>query len=202
MNENKDKQIFTLDVVSSIDEDILDKNLKKRFALWKRRGKRRYLRVIPIIDAALCLCIGLGATVSFLFRGDEKQVPVYRGMTVSHDVPSAEEGAPSLSDAAAENTALPTYLSRSALSLTAMPLSGTADADETSLPMLLDNDKNKNKEKDKSDSPEIVFGETYYAMKNEDIYIHIHLDNQKVFSLLSGKNRAIMSTLYSVITQR
>ena len=29
-----DKHLFTLDVVSSIDDDIIDKNLQKRFELW------------------------------------------------------------------------------------------------------------------------------------------------------------------------
>ena len=51
---NKDE--FTLDVVSAIDDDVIEKNLKKRFELWLKRGKRKTTRWASVIAVAACLC--------------------------------------------------------------------------------------------------------------------------------------------------
>jgi|GEM_PF-3376447 len=175
-DHNKDH--FTLDVVSAIDEDILDKNLKKRFELWFKRGKRKTARWVPIVAAAACLCILL-STIFILLPGpdipgpgpDDKQIPVYRGMTVSNEPPATEQ------------VHLPTtYPTFSLLSTSTLPpydisLLGNDDAPGQNKP---------NEDQGKYDeSPDIVFGQTYYAMKNEDIYIHIHLSNPDEFEILS-----------------
>ncbi len=168
MNE---KNLFTLDVVSSIDEDIIDKNLRKRFELWFKKGKRRTVRWVPIVAAAACLCLIISALAILLPSGNGKQIPVYRGMTVSNEPPATEQ------------VHLPiTYPTFSLLSTSTLPPYDIS---------LLGNDgapgQNKpNEDQGKYDeSPDIVFGQTYYAMKNEDIYIHIHLSNPDEFEILS-----------------
>ena len=176
-DHNKDH--FTLDVVSAIDEDILDKNLKKRFELWFKRGKRKTARWVPIVAAAACLCILL-STIFILLPGpdipgpgpDDKQIPVYRGMTVSNEPPATEQ-------VHLPATAYPTFslLSTSTLPPYDISLLGNDDAPGQNKP---------NEDQGKYDeSPDIVFGQTYYAMKNEDIYIYIHLSNPDEFEILS-----------------
>ena len=57
MRENKDKIEFTLDVVSGIDDEIVERNLVKRYKLWQRRGRRSRIALISTIAAVLCLAI-------------------------------------------------------------------------------------------------------------------------------------------------
>lgn len=187
MRDHK-KEEFTLDVVSAIDDDVIEKNLKKRFELWFKRGKRKTMRWASMVAVAACLCILISAVFIFLpgpgvpgpgpdipgpGPDEEKQVPVYRGMTVSNDLPVIEQTQipvpyPTVSLLSATTSVLPSY-----------------DV------FLLDQDdapgQNKpNEDQGKYDeSPDIVFGQTYYAMKNEDIYIYIHLSNPDEFEILS-----------------
>ena len=163
----KDKHLFTLDVVSSLDDDIIDKNLQKRFELWFKKGKRKTVRWVPIVAAAACLCLIISALAILLPGGNGKQIPVYRGMTVSTEAPVAQQA-----------LAPHTYPSFSLLSST-LPSYDISLLDKHDAP-------GQNKPGgDEKDAPDIVFGETYYAMKNEDIYIYIHLSNPDEFEILS-----------------
>ena len=86
----RDRRDFRIDAVSGIDEDLIDRHLKKRFVLWFKRGKRNPMRWIPLVAALLCMCI-LTTTVLLLLPGeevDQRQVPIYTGMTVSNDPPT------------------------------------------------------------------------------------------------------------------
>ena len=185
---NKDE--FTLDVVSAIDDDVIEKNLKKRFKLWLKRGKRKTMRWASVIAVAACLCLLISTILILMPRPDvpgpgpdipgpgpdeEKQIPVYRGMTVSNEPPATEQ------------VHLPTtYPTFSLLSTSTLPPYDISLLDQDDAPGQNKPDKDKDdKDKDKKDDPDIVFGQTYYAMKNEDIYIHIHLSNPDEFEILS-----------------
>lgn len=185
---NKDE--FTLDVVSAIDDDVIEKNLKKRFELWLKRGKRKTMRWASVIAVAACLCLLISTILILMPRPDvpgpgpdipgpgpdeEKQIPVYRGMTVSNEPPATEQ------------VHLPTtYPTFSLLSTSTLPPYDISLLDQDDAPGQNKPDKDKDdKDKDKKDDPDIVFGQTYYALKNEDIYIHIHLSNPDEFEILS-----------------
>ena len=181
MADKNDKSLFTLDVVSSIDDDVIEKNLKKRFELWQKKDKRRPVRMPQLIAAAACLCIIIGTLFAILPNANGKQPPVYIGMTVSNEAPDTETV--NMETLGAHTLTFGTH-SFGALSATANPALNFAS-------VLGNVEKDKETKKDKEDkngngkAPEIVFGETYYAMKNEDIYIHIHLTNPDEFEILS-----------------
>ena len=198
-----DKHLFTLDVVSSIDDDIVDKNLEKRFNLWFKRGKRKPMRWIPIVAAAACLCILVSALALLVPGGNGKQVPVYRGMTVSNDAPAVEQAHapltyPTFSFLTAPTGPLPSY-DISLLGDDDMPGEnkpndgqGKDDAPGQNKPndgQGKDDAPGQNKPNEDQgnydNAPDIMFGQTYYALKNEDIYIHIHLSNPDEFEILS-----------------
>jgi hypothetical protein len=165
------KEHFTLDVVSAIDEDIIDKNLKKRFELWFKKGKRKTIRWAPIVAAAACLCILISALAILLPGGNDKQIPVYRGMTISNDAPVIEQ--------AQAPVIYPTF---SLLSTSTLPPYDISLLDQDDTP---DQNEPNVGQGNYDNAPDIVFGQTYYAMKNEDIYIHIHLSNPDEFEILS-----------------
>ena len=220
---------FTLDVISDIDEEIIDKNLKKRFVLWSKKSKRRNSHLISLIASAACFCIIVSAIFYATYGGvplrpdtppigsmppgsvppgsmppgsmppgsmppgstpivpDNRQIPIYQGMTVSTEAPT---------------TNVSPSASRSGI------LNLSALQNKTAGTLLLDNSNGNNgnhygNDKDSSSSvpedsttpedstpledsttPE-VFGGTYYALKNEDIYIHVHLSNPDDFEILS-----------------
>ena len=85
MSKNK-KEDLIIDAVSGIDEDIVDKNLKKRFELWCKKGAKRF-SMLKI--AAIAACVALLATfiVVILPLIPTGQIPVYQGMTVSNEAP-------------------------------------------------------------------------------------------------------------------
>ena len=162
----RNKQDFTLDVISSIDEDIVNDNLNKRFALWFSRAQKKKNHWIPILASAAAFI--LIVTTIFLFLPDDsqvpidptgKQVPIYQGMTVSNEAPVVE---------------MATRVTYS------MPLFGSIGArfGTGSIPGTSTTPK-----PDKV-TPEISGG-PYYAQPNEDIYIHVHISNPDGFEILS-----------------
>ena len=176
------KDEFTIDVVSGIDDDIVTKNLQKRFELWFSRGKKpKRNKWIPILSAAACFL--LVATTLFLLWPEspvddpvvERQAPIYLGMTMSNDEPIA--------DSASAN--------RHEYSPIALGADGSAFA-----PMYLDNsnyegnngnhgNKGNEDQNDNATTPPKVSGGPYYAMPGEDIYIYVHISNPDKFEILS-----------------
>ena len=93
----RNNQVFTMNVISKIDEDIVNENLNKRFALWFNRAERKSMRRIPILATAAAFILII--TSIFLFLPDDtpapvvpsgKQVPIYQGMTVSNEAPAVQ----------------------------------------------------------------------------------------------------------------
>ena len=179
--KNDKKQDILIDAISGIDEDIIDKNLEKRFKLWNKKGSNRKLYVSIIsVAAALCLIFSgvfvylLGNTIIPVY---DTSIPVYEGMTVETTPPATLEANNEIGlipiSANYGNTVRTSKLSSNTL--------GTAPSDNSTTP----------------DSGELpLFGETYYAMQNEDIYIHIHLTNPEDFEILSFTLNGIKYTTY------
>ncbi|MBE6676569.1 MAG: leucine-rich repeat domain-containing protein [Ruminococcaceae bacterium] len=200
----KDKKDFTLDVVSGIDEEIVDHHLAKRYKLWQRRGRRRPVALISLVAALVCVSLIAGVFMTMLpdiLPGEEqptgmaettdlpgdviKQVPVYLGMTVTNDLqPAADVKAnapvPQMDELSASST-LPPY-TFSFLSEEEVPGSEPETDPETGAEPATDTETGSETEQE---TEMIIFGQTYYALKNEDIYIHVHLENPDGFEIIS-----------------
>ncbi|MBE6592923.1 MAG: leucine-rich repeat domain-containing protein [Ruminococcaceae bacterium] len=180
-----DKSKYTLDVVSGIDTDLVDHHLKKRFELWAKKAKPTKNMIVTILAAAACFFF-LTTTILLLLPNNEqtpissgKQIPIYQGMTVANEMPaeSIDRTATKISFLGATQ---PSSLSDSISLL---------HADEP----IDQNDPYKRGEKGKKleDAVERNFlssesaKEQYYAKRNEDIYILIHVSNPDGFEILS-----------------
>ena len=85
MNKRDEMKI---NVISAIDDEIIERNAKKRYKL-SQQGKRRppsyyWIRWGAAAACLLAVLIGVFGFMS-LFA---KQAPIYRGMTVSGSLPS------------------------------------------------------------------------------------------------------------------
>lgn len=171
----KDKLEFTLDVVSGIDEEIVDRHLTKRYKLSQRKGKRINVSLLSAIAAVLCLAI-LGGAVCMIVFG--KQVPVYQGMTVSNQAPAVPDSA----------LALPEPMISLLSTSEALPAYG--------LEPLAEQETIETEAATEGETAPIIFGKTYYALKNEDIYIHIHISNPDGFEIVSFTLNGVKYTNY------
>lgn len=79
-----DKQRRQLEIVSRIDDDILEKNTQKRIVLMRSNKRKRWILSITAAAAALAL---IATSVVLLVALLGKQVPIYTGMTVSNEMP-------------------------------------------------------------------------------------------------------------------
>lgn len=80
-----DKQNRRLEIVSRIDDDIVERNTQKRVALmW---GNKRKKWIISAVSMAAALTL-IATTVILLVTLLGKQVPIYTGMTVSNEAPA------------------------------------------------------------------------------------------------------------------
>ena len=154
----REKEDFTLDVVSEIDEDIIIKNLIKRYQLSEESQKPKKKKWIPILAAAASFAIVFCS--AFLFW-KFLNVPVYLGMTVSNE------------------TVVSDTVSAAADSVEKMPLTAGA---LSLMPTLL---SNADVDSDDSDSLDVSDCGIYYAMPGEDVYINVHIDNPEGFEILS-----------------
>ncbi len=168
---------FTLDVISGIDEDIVDRNLNRRSDLWFKRAKRKKKALIPIVSIAASLILIL--TSVFLLLPIEKQVPVYQGMTVSNDAPQIQASADNIDRTATLMNV--NQLGAPRLAITPFNLL-SANADLT----VHDNrDKEKHPDKNGSSGSLEASDGSYYAQPGEDIYILVHISNPAGYEILS-----------------
>ena len=72
----------SLDVVSGIDEELVDKATATRIRYFKS-GKRPK-KLAPMIAIAASLALLLSVFLVLLIPNTSKQVPIYTGMSVSH----------------------------------------------------------------------------------------------------------------------
>ena len=162
------KERLKLDIISNIDEKIIQDVSKKRIKLSKYLqkppvGKRGWVAAAAIA-ALLALTVGL----LWFFLLPTKQIPIYTGMTVSGEVPtSAQTGYPGQAQ----------YLSVGAGDVWRDPA-----------------EKDKEKEKEKKEKLKKALQDKldaqsaeslYYAKPGEEVYVTIHIDNPDDFEILS-----------------
>ena len=169
------KRNFILELISRIDEDMVDRILNRRYALWGGKAKHRRKLFTSIVAVAASILLIVSA-VFVILPYINKQVPVYQGMTVSNNAPAMGEISSSNKADVAKQLFEP-YHTRGALNRSLSLLSNVSATHDIDVQETLDNsDRN---------SSISVSGESYYAQKNEDIYIYVHLSNPDGFEILS-----------------
>ncbi|MBO5039958.1 MAG: hypothetical protein J6D09_02540 [Clostridia bacterium] len=162
---NNDKK---LDVISGIDEKIIDKCTRRKIALLTKL-KIRTKRIIALTTSASILCASfLTAFIVIWFN----QVPVYTGMTLSRTNPMKK-----IADAGDEVILLST--------------NGMADmyhdVMDSRTRILLDNDKGNDQSQNNGKDTFNAQGtkDIFYCKPNQDFYITVHIDNPKNYEILS-----------------
>ena len=164
MDKNQERN---LEAISHIDDEIIDRNTRKRVSLANRKGKKLPPRKWYIIGGSLVAAIAVVlTTVLILVNVLAKQVPIYTGMTVSNQLPTVQASSGSV-----------TVLDLSTPGKGSW--SGDYDRDH--------GDLSDPFEKPLKDSLTVVGAgeERYYAKPGEDIYITVHIDNPDKFEILS-----------------
>ena len=178
---NNDRDNVKLDIISGIDEDIIERNSARRYKLSQRKRSvfaRRYAIIAVAAILAVCLLAGAGlAAIAWLgddepvedpyLTSDGRKVPIYQGMTVSKNPPQStasvdEDGGIatlSLSDRPAINIADPFG--------NLEETGGIAEAAKGAISIQPSNEK------------------IYYAEMYEDIYVTIHINNPDSVEILS-----------------
>lgn len=200
MNGKNRKNEIKLKALSYIDEDIIDKNTEKRIKRYNAicnirnsgSGAKYKKTVIIAVAAALILALMCAILVPLLMKDpdppvvdqpvvdqhDEKQVPVYKGMSVSGDnIYSTLE---------ADNSLTLDFLA-----------SGGNDKDNGNNSGGDKHNGNANAENEKDPLGIVGSGETaYFAKKNEDIYITVHIENPDEFEIVSFTLNGVKYTNY------
>ena len=175
--ENKNQEI-KLRAISGIDDEILERTSKKRFELWGRIKKRNPAKVwVPVVAGAACIALLSGWLIGILPTLG-KQIPVYQGMTVSNTYPMAQ------AKAETENGIGSWLLAWKS----EQPSKGSAMKNFPKPNILLSQGTDVNSETETEMEAFDLLGENralYYAKKNEDIYITIHLKNPEAYEILS-----------------
>ncbi len=180
MKNKKDR--IKLEVLSRIDDDVIEKATKKRIALLS--GVRRALRKKIITWTALA------ASLVILFTGAfwvvtlmTRQAPIYTGMTVSNQ-PAVQQGVRGWKNASIIPLAAGGQEGNSGNHYghennkeVDQETPFTGEGTSTAAPV----------EDAAKDSLQVVGGvkDIYYAKPNEDIYITIHFDNPDEFEIVS-----------------
>lgn len=175
-----------IDILSAIDDEIVERNSIKRYRLIKRlenAPKRRKIWAFSSVAACL-LAVLIGVFV--ILEAFVKQVPIYTGMTISsakrEDRIVASVDAPLMLDASGK---LPTL---NALFAQEKGDQGNHYGNQIDQENPFGNGNGKRPVEDVvEESLEVVGADRaiYYAQPNEDIYITIHIDNPDNFEILS-----------------
>ncbi len=183
MND-REKDFLILDAVSRINDEMVEQALQKRFKLWQKKCKRYTKMVISLVSVVTAAALIFGVFAYFSLFGNDS-VPIYEGMTVGttpQSVLSAHYG--SAMELSLERSSYQgTFSSLSApLTPTNSVISAKARTDG-----LNDHGRTDNTSQEPSSKrdPLPTFGQTYYAMPNEDIYIYVYLTNPAGYEILS-----------------
>ena len=173
MNE---KQRRDLDVISRIDDDIIEKNTQKRISLFGKRRRNKNIKwFIPSAAAAVLVAVMLPLLLTLLI----KQVPIYEGMTVL-------EGYNGTSSASVEPVRRGNGFDF--LSDKKDNNGNNGNGNNGNNGNHYGNDKkpvDEIIEDDPSLTLEIPDQKMYYAEPNQDIYINVHISNPDSFEILS-----------------
>ena len=160
------KDDLKIDIMSSIDDEIIEKHTKKRFDLLSGKGFGRKRKTIAAIIAfAACLAMLASFIVVILPLIPTGQIPVYQGMTVSNEAPVI-------------NTE----------SADARPFTNNKTISLLGKHNGKDDQKNRRPVVDIVKDSLTVDAESeylYYSKPNEDIYITVHVNNPGEFEILS-----------------
>ncbi|MBQ9162148.1 MAG: hypothetical protein IJX74_02620, partial [Clostridia bacterium] len=192
----KRKDDLKIDILSSIDEDIIERTSQKRAHLMYGGRRRRQKKVFMIsgIAAAACLCLVVTTLLMQLLPltppTGEKQVPIYQGMTVSTLSPTEEanaENGASFMTLSASGDILPFALLDSKDNSGNNGNGNSQNAPGHNKPEHNPPAESELAEEIMRDPPEVIgASETlYYALPNQDIYITIHFHNPDDFEILS-----------------
>ena len=161
---------MNLDIVSRIDDEIIEKNTVKRARLLAGKGRRNNKKLVLLLVAIITLIAIMIPLFIVLFS---KQVPVYEGMTVS-------------------TTYQPSKNTASSGGVTMLSASGSGGSQ---ISFLKDDNGNHNGHNKKpvedivddefSSSLTIPEQHMYYANPSQDIYITVHISNPDSFEILS-----------------
>ena len=190
----KRKDKLKSDIVSSIDETILERVAQKRMALMFGARQRRKKKIVWIssIAVAACLCI-LASTLLWQFLPvtpgvSNKQIPVYQGMSISTEKKTEAVDLYELQYATLSLGSW--YAGSSRIEL----LDGTVSTQpQPPKPEKPDDNGNHFGENKKpiddlaGDSLKVegTVETIYYAEPNQDIYITVHVSNPDNFEILS-----------------
>ncbi len=176
MNE---KQRKDLDVISRIDEEIIEKNTQKRIALFGKRKRNKNIKwIIPSAAAAVLVAIMVPLLLMLLI----KQVPIYEGMTVLENY----NGISSASIEPERRGNGFEFLSDKKDNNGNNGNNGNGNNGDNG------NHNGHNKkpvdeiiEDDPSVTLEVPDQKMYYANPGQDIYINVHISNPDSFEILS-----------------
>ena len=172
-NQNHERKI---EIISSIDDEIIERASKKRFELWGRVKKRNpWLLWGPMVAGVACvalLCSWLFGILPTLLG----RIPVYEGMTVSNTYPVEQEKVWASTSSVAPWEYEPAPMGVAKRSIGFSPY------------VLLNRETGTDTETETETKAPDLMGENhalYYAKKNEDIYITVHLKNPEAYEILS-----------------
>ena len=163
-----DRQEQHLNLLSQMDEQIVEEVTVERYARVRGLARRKKIRWISILASAACffLLFSFGGGLLRLF-GVLKHVPVYEGMTVSNEFSGAEQADLRMT------TVMP---------MLEFAAGGGQNAESPKLP----HDSKPIEEVVESTLRVEGSGEPlYYAEPNQEIYITVHIDNPDKFEILS-----------------
>ncbi len=166
------KQNTDLDVISGIDEAIIDKQTEKRYRLMMRKRRPKW-----IIPSSLAAAIVIAVMVPIFVLLFAKQVPIYEGMSVLSEneaLAKIEDGASVIYLSNEENSHSPIY---SMLANENGSNGNHYGHDKKPVKDIVDEDGSLSVEA----SPLLA----YYTNPGQDIYIYVHISNPDSFEILS-----------------
>lgn len=175
------KDELKIELISNIDEQIIEKQTLKRFRLMLKNKVSRK-KIAAWCGSAAGLLIACSVLFTIIFPLFIKNVPVYTGMTVSNSMPSAQTAA-AFPEAASMDLWEP---SREVVKLASYSPKATVSR-PTPLAALNTTSESTEEPQPQPSFPDIVGADRllYYAKKNEDIYITVHINNPESFEILS-----------------
>lgn len=171
-----------LDILDSIDDDIIDKQTKKRHDLLTKQPKK------PRFVLAMAACLALLVVASsFLIlpnlweNGDSRQVPVYQGMSISGEKQTEAADLDKLEYATLSLNSW--YANSSRIEL--LDSDGNNGNNGNNGNHFGQNKKPIEDLAEDSLKVEGAAEKIYYAKPNQDIYITVHVSNPDNFEILS-----------------
>ena len=178
----------SLDIISNLDEEIIARNSERRYKLLSKPRRKPILKYVMIMAAAVLLLALVGGVIIASLGGklfgeqdpyltsDGRMVPIYQGMTVSKHAPNVS--------VAIDMSGVQT------LDLGDDPAVDAPDEEESDVDQENPFDKAEGEAtiEDAIGAIVEVVGpaeKIYYAKKNEDLYVTIHINNPDSVEILS-----------------